>query len=60
LARLVPTGIGTGHLSMNRKKIIFGVWDDLAIGDNWLIFNNDWERDKNGKKVKALSNLEII
>lgn len=40
-------------INESKKEIIFGVWDDLAIGDNWLIFSNEWERDENGKKSKG-------
>lgn len=36
-----------------KKEIIFGVWDDRAIGDHWLIFTYDWERKENGQKNKG-------
>lgn len=36
-----------------KKEIIFGVWDDRAIGDNWLVFTYDWERNENGKKNRG-------
>lgn len=36
-----------------KKEIIFGVWDDRAIGDSWLIFTYDWERNESGQKNKG-------
>ncbi|MEX2497384.1 MAG: HNH endonuclease [Wenzhouxiangellaceae bacterium] len=38
---------------MKKKEIIFGVWDDRAIGDNWLIFTYDWERNEKGEENKG-------
>jgi 5-methylcytosine-specific restriction protein A len=43
-------------INRSKKEIIFGVWDDRAIGANWLIFTHDWERNEKGKKVKPFNN----
>lgn len=40
-------------INESKKEIIFGVWDDRVIGENWLIFTLDWERNENGKKSKG-------
>jgi 5-methylcytosine-specific restriction protein A len=40
-------------INRSKKEIIFGVWDDRAIGANWLVFTYDWERNENGQKNKG-------
>lgn len=40
-------------INESKKEIIFGVWDDRAIGDKWLIFTYDWERNEKGQKSKG-------
>jgi len=45
-------------INESKKEIIFGVWDDRAIGIHWLIFTYDWKMNENGQTVLLQLELE--